>query len=804
MKHEISNIFGILIFLIYLLLFILIGKMIAWVLSRFYVPNENAILKRRKDLVITVGLATIVISVLFMVFQRPTMLELGPIAIMFVLISTCVIIIHCYFTKELPETHIEILLTIYIVGTMMTDIYASSYMSPKVWPICLLVLDVSVVCRLPKQFCRFGAGLVVVYLVSDMLESRYRFGLYDMPGTAQMSNRIESLHCIGFGQSKDLSGLPCSVNSVQFNIYSMFICMVILHQSFIESFSNSVTNEKLKLQKSIVLAETVVSELIRLDLENATSWIETDAENPLAGVLSQLIGNLHDYRPYIPDSLFDIHTGEGDIVSTRQDVPGITSGIATIVFTDIKSSTFTWEASPDAMKRALRIHNLIIRKAISQFYGYEVKTIGDSFMVAFETMLQGCRFGMAVQQGLQVANWPTDLRVPDEHQQEGWTGLMARIGICCGEVEVEYNDLWGRSDYFGRTVNKAARLEGVGIPGAVTICASQLYLIEGEDWHINHLRREMKGIPETDIAVLRRNSNGQSLLICSCPSTTGSSDASSDNMNLCPQASIDFGSMNLKAKRRHLTVAKVSQFSELEDPLNEVNQWISQVIQLMERTEGTVTAVFGANLIIGWNTVRQVLEHLEKSLRFCSFIQNVLENHFTMGICYGRAICGMVGTNTQKFVTIIGSCVNVSVRLCQAAYDMGVPALVNKSDPQYKRLFRPVDIWDDGMQVNQLRVAALKAFFLRKVGDPVVQDDDWGWSEAYSEAFFKGDSQAIGNECLPSDTILQKVASMVSCRSDQWHSNIQKSDESTSVSMNSSAWLTDYIAVSSLPKLCNR
>ena len=68
-----------------------------------------------------------------------------------------------------------------------------------------------------------------------------------------------------------------------------------------------------------------------------------------------------------------------------------------IVFTDIQSSTALWARAPQAMSEAVERHHSIIRKAISNSKGYEVKTVGDSFMVAFTTADRAAAFAMDAQ-----------------------------------------------------------------------------------------------------------------------------------------------------------------------------------------------------------------------------------------------------------------------------------------------------------------------------------------------------------------------------------------------------------------------
>ncbi len=60
------------------------------------------------------------------------------------------------------------------------------------------------------------------------------------------------------------------------------------------------------------------------------------------------------------------------------------TGTVTLVFTDIQGSTALWEHFGDDFKALLDLHNALFRAAIAAAGGYEVKTEGDAFMVAFQ------------------------------------------------------------------------------------------------------------------------------------------------------------------------------------------------------------------------------------------------------------------------------------------------------------------------------------------------------------------------------------------------------------------------------------
>ena len=55
-----------------------------------------------------------------------------------------------------------------------------------------------------------------------------------------------------------------------------------------------------------------------------------------------------------------------------------------ILFTDIQASTVLWAQVPDHMAAALDTHHDTIRRLIATHKAYEVKTIGDCFMIAVQ------------------------------------------------------------------------------------------------------------------------------------------------------------------------------------------------------------------------------------------------------------------------------------------------------------------------------------------------------------------------------------------------------------------------------------
>lgn len=137
-----------------------------------------------------------------------------------------------------------------------------------------------------------------------------------------------------------------------------------------------------------------------------------------------------------------------------------------LIFTDIESSTSLWVSHPAAMAAALVTHNRIIRHRIREADAYEVKTVGDSFMIACKTAKMALELCIAVQQDLRnETGWPQDIH---DFYGPGHHWLQVRMGIhCCTIVDCKFDEVSKGYDYFGVDVNLCARIEAAAAGGEV-------------------------------------------------------------------------------------------------------------------------------------------------------------------------------------------------------------------------------------------------------------------------------------------------------------------------------------------------
>ena len=142
---------------------------------------------------------------------------------------------------------------------------------------------------------------------------------------------------------------------------------------------------------------------------------------------------------------------------------------AVFVLTDIEGSTALWESDSKAMKKALSLHDEIVRKLRVEYSGYEVETEGDSFLLAFHDAVDAFGFSLDLQQKLYDAPWDDDILKLPQACDDGNTfrGLRVRIGVEMGEVETKENSVTGRNQYRGKALDMTNAIESMAHGGQI-------------------------------------------------------------------------------------------------------------------------------------------------------------------------------------------------------------------------------------------------------------------------------------------------------------------------------------------------
>ncbi len=127
----------------------------------------------------------------------------------------------------------------------------------------------------------------------------------------------------------------------------------------------------------------------------------------------------------------------------------------TFVFTDLKASTELYERVGDlAAYDLVQAHFSVLTEAVASESGAVVKTIGDAVMATFDSSDRGMAAVLRMRDAMRRLN-----------EARGREDLVLKIGIHEGPcLAVTLND---RLDYFGQTVNVAARVQGLAVSQSI-------------------------------------------------------------------------------------------------------------------------------------------------------------------------------------------------------------------------------------------------------------------------------------------------------------------------------------------------
>ncbi len=150
-----------------------------------------------------------------------------------------------------------------------------------------------------------------------------------------------------------------------------------------------------------------------------------------------------------------IHTMSSLILRERPDLrgPAAPDGTVTIMFSDSEGSTLLTDQLGDRRwMEVLAHHNEIVRREVARERGFEVKSAGDGFMVAFSSAARAVRASIAIQRALA-----------DYNADQTHVPIKVRIGLHTGEAIREADD------FFGRNVNVAARIGAAADGGEILV-----------------------------------------------------------------------------------------------------------------------------------------------------------------------------------------------------------------------------------------------------------------------------------------------------------------------------------------------
>jgi len=228
---------------------------------------------------------------------------------------------------------------------------------------------------------------------------------------------------------------------------------------------------------------------LRLSLENRTDrrvlpalWIAGDQ---LHGLLGKRKPFLTAKRLLTNQTFRDIYRTDTLDADQRLKITSLT-----FLFTDLKGSTALYDRVGDLVAYDLvRQHFRVLNEVVADEAGAVVKTIGDAVMATFSTPDRAMAAALRMRQEMA--------RINAERKSED---LLLKIGIHEGPcLAVSLNE---RQDYFGQTVNIAARVQGLASSRAIYVTEPVVsdkktaHILEKSGLHPTMQRKALRGLAD--------------------------------------------------------------------------------------------------------------------------------------------------------------------------------------------------------------------------------------------------------------------------------------------------------------------
>src|SRR5947209_10953942 len=150
-------------------------------------------------------------------------------------------------------------------------------------------------------------------------------------------------------------------------------------------------------------------------------------------------------RYFLPDALWFNSFVPSENIEQRK--------LAAIMFTDMVGYSALSQRDDRLALELLEEHRHLLREIFPRFHGTEIKTIGDAFLVEFNSALEAAQCGIEIQRALAKRN----ADVPPDRR------INIKIGIHIGDVVHRDGDVYGDG------VNIASRIEPLAGSGGICV-----------------------------------------------------------------------------------------------------------------------------------------------------------------------------------------------------------------------------------------------------------------------------------------------------------------------------------------------
>ncbi|KAJ9464747.1 hypothetical protein DIPPA_34553 [Diplonema papillatum] len=725
-------------------------------------------------------------------------------------------------TKMLSRASIVSYCAVFFACICAMDVVVASSLSPlPAWPLLSCIVNVLLVSEPNTKLAKITLVCAVLWVIVTSTEHAFRWGLFDVPGTASVGARWERLEC---------KTPPCasgaSVLAVCFPPYALALNFL-----FVLFYATRVRNEEAKIETLVALAGDVGAALAFFDIDKAAGIVGRSEHTPLHDALHLLLFNLQQYRPYLPDAMFNGNATTADEVSANLSVSlghvneilpkssltrsfistqsldsmsrvspkardGRSSPAWTVATTGIQNCGGLWAQRPvSARKITARVQDAV-RLLSRKHGGTELCAAGDRFTLLFLSPTLAVRCCLGVIETLVKTTWPKELV---GLRTCATNTLRMQFGVCVGPVEAAPSE--AGIFYHGPSI-RAAQLLISDVPyanvvalrkstcdalhpsvrcappvAASTVISSHPHFDPSDIYLLLPLSLEPRKhlFMQPPVKAVKQGSMDSSVCM------DGQAASHRDRLGSSLQHAVLASKLHMV---NSATAAWVGvDFSGLNgmgpsDASNSVTDIVASAASSADRTDGVMTAVQSSSVVVVWNAAKRCPSHAKNASLFVGLLRQRFDELgeqwsqkvFT-GVCTGSILHGNTGDARHRHIMHMGACLDLVGTLSDAARNLGVfatyasfPQQISlKDDPMLHGLLRPVDTWvlnglPEPIVVYQLRDGNLAS--VATVSEAQAGEPLWG--DAYAELFAKKDWAAVSRLC-DGCPVLTVVAERMRC-----------------------------------------
>ena len=180
----------------------------------------------------------------------------------------------------------------------------------------------------------------------------------------------------------------------------------------------------------------------------------------------------------------------GMMIAVRTAIGGesgsLPTGVVSFALTDVEGSTAMWDSCAVETAVAIERHDVLIERTVRAHRGRFLKHRGegDSTLSVFQRATDAVAAAESIVRAVEAETWPGALR------------LRVRVGVHTGEAFER------DGDYFGPTVNRAARVRGLAVGGQILITRAMAELVVDQlpigASLLDHGRHQLRGITRVE------------------------------------------------------------------------------------------------------------------------------------------------------------------------------------------------------------------------------------------------------------------------------------------------------------------